>query len=225
MSRVVIADLPINERPRERMARQGVAALSDTELLAILIEPGCRGKSSIDLAREVLADGLGALAKREWNPARPAASLGRSRVARIGAALELARRISSFDFDKGEAVDDPASLGTSLVSRYSGHLQERLGAVYFDSRNRIIRERVIYIGTLTNAAVSTRDILRFALEDGASSLLVFHNHPSGDPSPSAEDLVFTRTLVSAAKVMAVEVLDHLVLGANRFVSMKARALI
>ncbi len=220
VSRVIIADLPINERPRERMACQGANALSDVELLAILIEPGRRGKSSIDLAREALADGLHGLARREWRPGRPAGSLGASRIARIGAALELGRRIGSLDRDGGEPVRDPAVLGQALISRYSHHVQERLGAVYLDSRNRVIREREIYVGTLTSATISTRDVLRFAFEDGAASIVVFHNHPSGDPSPSAEDLLFTRTLVAAGKVMGIAILDHLIIGSNRCVSLK-----
>ena len=101
-------------------------------------------------------------------------------------------------------------------------MQERLGAIYLDSHNRIIREREIYIGTLTSATVSPRDVLRFALEENAAGTIVFHNHPSGDPSPSADDLLFTRKLVEAGGVMGVDVLDHLIVGANRYMSLKER---
>ena len=115
-------------------------------------------------------------------------------------------------------------IARSLLVRYAHHVQERLGAVYLDSKNRVLREREIYIGTLNSASVSTRDVLRYALEDHAASIIVFHNHPSGDPAPSAEDLLFTRKLVEAGKVLGVEVLDHLILGANRSVSLKQRGL-
>ena len=124
----------------------------------------------------------------------------------------------------GEPVRDPSSFGSLLIARYAHQRQERLGAIYLDSRNRILREREIYVGTLTSASVSTRDVFRFALEDGAASIVVFHNHPSGDPAPSAEDLLFTKTLVQAGNVMNVAVLDHLIVALSGFVSMRQRGM-
>ena len=109
-----------------------------------------------------------------------------------------------------------------MIARYSHYLQERLGAVFLDSKNRIIREREIYVGTLNAATVSTRDVLRYALQDNAAAVVIFHNHPSGDPAPSAEDLVFTRKMAEAGRLLGVDVLDHLILGANRYVSLKQR---
>jgi len=222
MNHVVISDLPLDERPRERMTRSGATALSDAELLAILIEPGRRGMSSIDLARAALADGLEALARREWLPGKRVGHLGPTRVARIAAALELGRRIAALGARSQEPVVDVATLAPSLISRYSHHVQERLGAIYLDSHSRIIREREIYVGTLTSAIVSPRDVLRFALEENAAGTIVFHNHPSGDPSPSAEDLLFTRKLVEAGTVMGVDVLDHVIVGGNRYASLRER---
>ncbi|MGK2860251.1 MAG: JAB domain-containing protein [Thermoanaerobaculia bacterium] len=111
-------------------------------------------------------------------------------------------------------------LARSLVARYGHHVQERVGAVYLDAKSRVIREREIYIGTLNSTTVSTRDIIRHAINDHAAALIVFHNHPSGDPSPSSEDLVFTKQLVDAGQLLSIEVLDHLILGINRYVSLK-----
>ena len=221
MSRVIIADLPINDRPRERIGRLGAEALSDVELLAILIGPGTCRKSSIDLARELLSDGLLTLARQDWAAGKAASGIGPSRGARIAAALELGRRTASAAH-AADTLTDTAVLGRNLVARYAHHVQERLGAYYLDSRRRVIREREIYVGTLTSASVSTRDVIRLALEYGAASAIVFHNHPSGDPTPSAEDLHFTRGLLEAGRLMNVEILDHLIVGADRFISLKQR---
>jgi DNA repair protein RadC len=109
--------------------------------------------------------------------------------------------------------------------RYGTHSQEHLGAVYLDSRHRVLAERVIFVGTVNSALVSTRDVLKVALDLSAAAIIAFHNHPSGDPSPSAEDLVFTRKLVEAGKVLSVDVLDHLILSAARYTSLAHRGAI
>jgi DNA repair protein RadC len=104
-------------------------------------------------------------------------------------------------------------------------MQERLGALFLDSKNRLIREREIYVGTLNATTVSTRDVVRLALEENAAALIVFHNHPSGDPSPSAEDIAFTRKLNEASRLFGIELVDHLIIGANRFVSLRKRGVV
>ena len=137
------------------------------------------------------------------------------------ASLELNRRLASTT-DAREPICDPQMLGRPLVARYAYHVQEVLGAVYLDAKHRVIREREVFIGTINSAVVSTRDVLRFALDDHAAAVVVFHNHPSGCPEPSGEDLLFTRKLVDAGKLLGVDVLDHLILGVGRFVSLKLR---
>jgi DNA repair protein RadC len=222
MTDLLIHDLPLDERPRERMLKHGPQTLSDAELLAILLGSGTRGKSAITVARELLAGGLRELSRREWSNAGRVHGVGSGKWARIAAALEIGRRVASHLDGERDPVRDPESIARPLIARYSHFLQERLGAVYLDSKNRVIREREIYVGTLNSTTVSTRDVLRFALQDNAAAVIVFHNHPSGDPAPSAEDLVFTRKLVEAGRLLGVEILDHLILGANRYVSLKQR---
>ncbi len=216
--------MPVDERPRERMARGGAVALSDAELVALLIEPGRRGKSSLDIAREIVADGLLAVARREWIPGKVVGSLGASRVARIGAALELGRRIAALSATGAEPVRDPAALTPRLIARYAHRVQETFGGIYLDTRHRIVSEREIYIGTLTSASVSPRDVFRWALHDNAAAVIVFHNHPSGDPSPSPQDLAFTTKLVDLGRGLGVDVLDHIIVAGNAFVSLKQHAL-
>jgi DNA repair protein RadC len=221
----LIADLPMDERPRERLFKHGVETLSDAELLALLIGSGVRGRNAIDVSRELLREGLSSLARRDWSSAARDRGIGTAKAARLAAAFELGRRLVTSVDDQRDPVRDAESIARPLMARYSHHVQERLGAIFLDSKSRIIREREIYVGTLNSTTVSTRDVLRCALEHHAASVIIFHNHPSGDPSPSAEDLLFTRRMVEAAKLMGVELVDHLILGRNRFVSLKQRGVL
>jgi DNA repair protein RadC len=220
-----IADLPMDERPRERLFLHGAGTLSDTELIAILLGSGVKGKSALHVAREILGDGLHAVARREWSSNRRIRGIGQAKASRLAAAFEIGRRLAArIEVDR-DPVRDPDSLARSLIARYSHYVQERLGAVFLDSKNRLIREREIYVGTLNSAVVSTRDVIRLAMEEHAAAVIIFHNHPSGDPSPSAEDLLFTKRLVEAGKLMGVDIVDHLILGANRYVSLRQRGAI
>lgn len=218
----VIADLPIDERPRERLMRHGAATLSDAELIAILIGSGMRGKNAVEVARDIIDQGIVGIARREVAEIAAVSGVGPAKAARIVAAVELGRRLSSFRGEERDPVRDPEAMARHLIARYSHHVQERLGAVFLDAKNRIIREREVYVGTLNMTTVSTRDILRLALQENAAAVIIFHNHPSGDPAPSAEDLLFTKKMVEAGGLMGIDVLDHLILGANRWVSLRQR---
>lgn len=218
-----IADLLSDEQPRERLARHGVETLSDVELVSVVLTAS-RGRSTLDVARSVLSDGLLALARRDWRTYARVTGIGESNASKIAASFELGRRSVIRDTPVDDPITDPESLARTLIVRYGHHVQERLGAVYLDAKHRVIREREIYVGTVNSATVSTRDVLRHALDDHAASVIVFHNHPSGDPAPSADDLAFTRKLVEAGKVLGIDVVDHLVLGSNRYVSLKQRGM-
>ncbi|HEX7136671.1 MAG TPA: DNA repair protein RadC [Vicinamibacterales bacterium] len=224
MKRTKIADRRVDERPHERMIRAGALALSDCELLALLIEPGSVRRSALEIASELLADGLLAFARREWRPNGKVGSLDPSRIARIGAALELGRRIGMLSCPVSDPVDDPCGVAPRLVASYAFRVQEVFGGVYLDSRNRIVSEREIFVGTLSTASVSTRDVFRWALHDHAESVIVFHNHPSGDPAPSPQDLDFTSDLVIAGNALEVAVVDHLIVARSGFVSLRQRGL-
>lgn len=222
MKASLIADLPMDERPRERLLKHGVETLSDAELVALLIGSGVRGKNAIEVGRELLHEGLSSLARRDWSSTAHARGIGTAKAARLAATFELGRRLAAVVEVQGDPIRDTDSIARPLAARYAHHVQERLGAIYLDAKSRIIREREIYVGTLNCTTVSTRDVLRGALEHHAASVIIFHNHPSGDPSPSAEDLRFTQKMVAAADLMGVELVDHLILGRNRYVSLKQR---
>ncbi|HEX7707279.1 MAG TPA: DNA repair protein RadC [Thermoanaerobaculia bacterium] len=217
----VIADLPPDDRPRERLLSHGAETLSDAELLAILLGSGLRGKNAIQLGRELLSEGMTSLRRKEIASLSQVPGVGPAKAARIAAAFEISRR-----FTAGQPDDPPTFdvrvLGPKLVNTYAHHQQERLGAAFLDSRRRITRQREIYVGTVNSALVSTRDIVRYALLEHASGVVVFHNHPSGNPAPSGEDLTFTAKLRHSLTLVDIELVDHVIIGATSFYSMQER---
>ena len=220
----LIADLPLDDRPREKMFKHGPETLSDAELLAILLGSGTRGKNAIQLARELLRDGLGPLGRCSADTMARTHGVGAAKATRVAAAFEIARRTASPEGSDGARYDD-ALVGRALISRYAHESQEHLGAVLLDSRQRSLKQCEIYVGTVARALVSSRDIVRIALEANAVGVVLFHNHPSGDPSPSAEDLTFTRRVQQSLSLVDVELVDHLIVGAQRYCSMSGRGLL
>ena len=198
----------------------GASTLSNAELIAILIGTGVRGKNAIQLARDVLKIGMPALKERDAPALAAIPGIGPAKAARIMAAVEISRRVMSDN--PGELPRfDTTEFGRALVQRCASMRQERLGAVFLDSRDRMVSDREIFVGTINHALVSTRDIIRMALlETNATALVVYHNHPSGDPSPSREDTDFTQKLQLSLSYMDTELLDHLIVGAHGYCSMK-----
>jgi DNA repair protein RadC len=216
-----IADLPLDDRPRERLLTHGPETLSDAELIAILLGSGVPGKNAIQLARELLQDGMAALRRREPAQISKVFGVGPAKASRVLAAFEVARRLAANEPEQPPAYE-PEVFARSLISTYAHHVQERLGAAFLDSRSRLVRQREIYVGTINHAAVSTRDIVRFALENNATAVVLYHNHPSGDPTPSAEDLMFTRKMKESLRLCDIELADHIVIGARRYYSMNQK---
>jgi DNA repair protein RadC len=220
----VIADLPRDERPRERMVMHGPETLSDAELLAIFLGSGKRGKNAIELSRELLSDGIRSLSRREMAQLTAVSGIGPAKAARLLALFEFARRFQSGEPEQPAEYDQHV-LGRSLIKHYARHTQERLGAVALDSRHRIVRQKEIFVGTTNSALVSTGDIIKFALLENATALVLYHNHPSGNPAPSAEDESFTRKLKYSLSTADIELLDHLIIGSHGYFSMKERGLL
>lgn len=217
----LIADLPSDERPRERLFQNGAQTLSNTELLAILLGSGVRGKNAIQLARMLLGEGFESLSRRDPRYLLDVCGVGPAKASRLAAAFELSRRMYT------GAVDEPVPydatiFGVKLVRGLARHAQERLGAMFLDSRHRVLAQREIYVGTINNALVSTRDVIRHALlEYDACGIVVYHNHPSGDPTPSPDDQRYTEKLQHSLGLVDIELVDHLIIGAQRYYSMAA----
>ncbi len=222
-----IPDLAIDDRPRERLASVGAAALSHAELLAILLRVGTKGENAVRLAERLLAQwgGLPGLHRMSHADLCQVKGIGQAKAAQLMAAIELGRRIAVSSPDERPAISSPADAANLLMYQMSALEQEYLYVILLDTRNRVLGKPLeVYHGSLNTSLIRTGEIFREAVKANAAGLIVAHNHPSGDPSPSPEDVAVTRTLVEAGKLLDVEVLDHLVIGRQRFVSLKERGL-
>jgi DNA repair protein RadC len=224
-SRGRVRDLPPEERPRERLARLGPAALSNRELLALLVGTGSRRASALDLAEGLADPGLRALAGRSLLEVERVPGLGRAKASRLLAALELGARLARERPGSMPAFHTPEDGARYLLPRYSSRPVETFGLLALDVRHRLKHEAVVSVGCLTSSLVHPREVFQEAISARAAALILFHNHPSGDPEPSAEDVALTRRLASAGTLMGIEIVDHLVLGAGRFVSLKQRGVL
>ena len=212
------------EPPRARLLRAGAQALSDAELLAVVLHSGRPGDSALALARDLLvkAGGLAGLPGACYHRLRSNGA-GQAKVAAVLAAAEIACRIAAAEVPKRRPLSHPAKVARYIDLRY-GHLgQEVMGALYVCARHRLIAERELFRGTLHRAAVEPREILKAGLLCGAAAFVLFHTHPSGDPAPSREDVLFTRRMAHAGQVIGLQLVDHLVVGTGgAWVSLKDR---
>jgi DNA repair protein RadC len=220
-----VHDLEVAERPRERLARQGAEALSNRELLALVVGTGSARDSVLEVSDRLLARGLHGLAGRSVNDLRRERGLGLAKASRVLAALELGTRLASGSQEKAPVLRAPADVARYLLPRYAARPVETFGLLALDVRHRLKHEAVVSVGCLTSSLVHPREVFQEAVVARAAGIVLFHNHPSGDPEPSAEDVSLTRRLAAGGSLMGIEVLDHLVLGAGSFVSLKDRGVL
>ena len=224
MAHPMIRELPAGERPRERLLRQGGSSLSDSELLAVLLRTGRAGVSVLQMAMDALRESGGLTGLLTATPhSLRRSGLGPAKAATLLAAVEIGRRLAREQLDS-EPLSRPADVARYLALRYHTCDQEVMGALFLDARGRLLGEREMFRGTLSRMTVEPREILRECLQRGAAAIYLFHTHPSGDPSPSAEDLLFTRRMAEAAEIVGVRLIDHVVLGhRGRWVSLKEKS--
>jgi DNA repair protein RadC len=210
------------DRPREKLLRHGVAALGDNELVALVFGSGGRRGGALALANELLAarGGLHGVLRSTCDELARIAGIGRARAAQITAALELGRRTLAHAPEVRPKVRSPRDAASYLMPAFGARPVEQFGVVLLDSQHRIIRTTVLAVGTLNATIVEPRDVFREAALGRAAALVIFHNHPSGDPTPSPADVDLTRRLAAAGVLMGIEVVDHLILGDVRYCSFK-----
>ncbi|MGH9385876.1 MAG: RadC family protein [Vicinamibacterales bacterium] len=208
------------DRPREKLVRAGAEALGDNELVAAILGSGTRSRGALTLGQDVLiaAGGVQGLARIGVDELCRIPGVGVPRAARLLAAVELGRRVLAPEKGNRLQILKPDDAGDYLMARYAGHRVERVGVMLLDLKRRVIRTAILSIGSLDNSMAHPREIFREAVAVSAAGVVVFHNHPSGDPTPSPHDRQVTHRLMEAGEVMGIPLMDHIILGDGRYFS-------
>jgi DNA repair protein RadC len=223
---LTIKEMPASERPRERLARVGPGALSSAELLAIVLRTGVGGENVVRLAERLLVrfGGLTGVARAGFPELTGVRGLGEAKAAQLQAASELGRRLVAASPEERPQIRSPED-AASLVMVEMGLLrQEQLRTILLDTKNRVLAIPTVYMGSLNTSVMRPAEVFREGVTRNCAALILVHNHPSGDPTPSPEDVLLTQRVVQAGELLDIEVLDHLVIGHQRFVSMRKQGL-
>ncbi len=223
---LTIQDLPLGERPRERLLHYGPTALSNAELIAILLRVGRQGENAVSLASRLLTEfgGLAGLAKASFGELNHIKGISTAKTAQLKAALELGRRLLLTSPDSRPQITSPTDAANLLMLEMGGLEQENLKTLLLDTKNRVLANPTVYVGNVNSSIIRISEVFREAVRQNATAMIMAHNHPSGDPTPSPEDVHVTRSVVEAGELLGIEVLDHLVIGHQRFISLKERGL-
>jgi DNA repair protein RadC len=215
-------NLAPHDRPREKLARLGPSALGDNELLAIVVGSGSRRATALEVANAVLeaAGGVQALTRWSHGAACRVPGVGPARASQILAAVELGRRTLMRAAQARAQCTSPRDAARHLIPEFGAAPVEQFGVLLLDTRHRVLKTKILSVGTLDASVVHPREVFREAVAGGAAALILFHNHPSGDPMPSRDDVELTRRLAAAGELMGIGVVDHLVLTDTRYCSFK-----
>jgi DNA repair protein RadC len=217
-----VRELPTQERPRERLQRLGPQALSAVELLAIILRTGTQGDNALELANRLLAryGGLAGLVRADFHELCNQRGMGQAKSAQVKAALELGRRLALLQEDTKYRISSPADAANLVMLELAYLDREQMRVLLLDAKGQLIEKVSLYQGTANSTSLRASEVFRQAVIRNCPALILCHNHPSGDPTPSEEDLLTTRQLVEAGRILDIELVDHLVIGQQRFVSLK-----
>ena len=215
---------PVSERPYERLELLGEKQLTNAELIAIILKTGTKDMPAIEIAERILKECMGenetlSLAGISLNQLKEIKGVGRVKAITLKAAFELARRVN-LDTEEKLFINSVTTLGNFMADRIGNEKQENILVMGLDSKSRLVKSHIVAIGKLNKAAIENREIFRTALECGCAYIAIGHNHPSGDPTPSYEDVVMTRNLIELGRLLRLPLIDHIVLGKGKFVSMR-----
>lgn len=224
--RLTIKEMPADERPQEKLKLRGAASLSTGELLALILRTGLPGETVVDVAQRLLVNhgGLLGLSRADYAALCKERGLGEVKAAKLMACVELARRLALEKPDERTRIQSPEDVAALISSEMAALDQEELRVVLLNTKNEVLRITTVYRGSVNAAQIRVAEVFKEAVRQNAPALVVAHNHPSGDPTPSADDVAVTRELVKAGQLLDIDVLDHLVIGDGRHVSLRRRGL-
>lgn len=221
---IMMEDVPKNNRPRERLILEGADALSDQELLAILLGSGTRDESVLAMSMRMLKqfDGLRLLRDASVEELTKVRGIGDAKAVLLLAAFELGKRVHRLRFEDRFTIKSPSDCADYMMDEMRFLQQEHFVCLFLNTKNNIIHRQTIFVGGLNSSLVHPREIFKEAIRRSAASIICLHNHPSGDPTPSREDIEVTERLIDCGKLMGIEILDHIIIGEHRFVSLKEK---
>lgn len=221
---LLIEDLPEDDRPRERLLQKGVRALSNAELLAVLLGSGRAGISAIDLAQEILEelDGFSGIHREDISRLLQIKGVGAAKAARIKAAVEVGYRLSSEERGAKSVIKTPQDLVDMLGHDLRGSDQEEFWVVWLNARNVVMDKKPLYKGSQDATTVRVSEVFKLVVSKNANAIMLAHNHPSGDPTESPEDVNMTRAIIEAGKLLDIRVLDHVIIGLHGFTSIRQK---
>jgi DNA repair protein RadC len=221
-SSLMLRDVPTEERPRERLLKYGVEQLTNAELLALILRTGSAGMSVIEMAERILSrfGGLREIVEAEVEELMKLPGVGLTKASQIQAAIELGRRTTRTRRENLVVIRSPQDVSNLLMDRLRFQTKEHFLTLHLDTKNQIIGEDLVSIGSLNASIVHPREIFKPVLKRSAASIICVHNHPSGDPTPSREDIDVTRRIVEAGNILGIDVLDHVIIGDQKYASLK-----
>lgn len=224
METIFIKDVPKSDRPRERLIQVGPQALSNQELIAILLSSGTKGASALSLATRILMnfEGLALLKDATIEELTSIKGIGEVKAITLLAAIELGKRIETYKAGDRYIIRSPEDGANYLMAEMRNLKQEHFVALYLNTKNQVIHRQTIFIGSLNSSIVHPREVFKEAIKRSAASIICAHNHPSGDPTPSNEDIHVTKRLHESGKVLGIELLDHLIIGDHKYISLKEK---
>jgi DNA repair protein RadC len=221
---LMIRDFPQDERPRERFVQHGAQSLSNHELIAILLRTGTKDESVLQLSNRLLShfEGLRNLKSATLEEITSIKGIGYAKAIQILTAVEIGRRVANLSFNERYVIRSPEDGAKYMMNDMRFLSQEHFVCLYLNTKNQVLHKQTIFIGSLNASIVHPREVYKEALKRSAASIICLHNHPSGDPTPSREDIEVTKRLSECGKIIGIDLLDHLIIGENKFVSLKEK---
>ena len=223
-----VKEIPLDDRPREKLLLRGAQSLTDAELIAIMLRTGTKGISVIEIAQQLVKKyiNLAQLATQSAKSLQKNLSIGKDKAATLLAAFEISRRVDSQGkWFANKTIVSPSDVAEIFIPLLRDEVKEKFIVISLNSANKIIRYNIISVGNLTTSVVHPREVYKIAIENNSASIILMHNHPSGNPEPSNEDIQITKKLVEAGKIIDINVFDHIIIGGNTYSSFVERRII